>query len=70
MITNPLPFLEDVSKKLNLWLFGDGTQDIADVYMREYNAEWPKNRFPNKCAYCGQYGKRHSQCEYCGAPIN
>jgi len=23
-----------------------------------------------KCPYCGQYGKRHTSCDFCGAPID
>ncbi len=70
------PFLKDATKRLELWLLDNNTQDIADIYAMECAADNLKtsnarrNAHPrNKCFYCGQYGKYQTACEYCGAPI-
>lgn len=66
------PFLEDAAKRLTYWLVGDGTQDIADVYANSCAADTLKigiHHLSNKCPYCGQWGRYHTVCEHCGAPI-
>lgn len=65
----------NISKKLDVletFFFGDGTSDVADIYAMSCAFETRKrksNNSHNKCPYCGQYGKRHMPCDYCGAPI-
>lgn len=51
---HPSEWFEDAWDKWN-------SIEMTDVHVREWKI---------KCVYCGQWGKIHSSCGHCGAPID